>query len=71
MSNLCAYICLIKVIIIIIRPWPESYVNSRMQTHLQPVEPGFESRPSYKPSSWCFAGRVIHGEYVYRPLDGR
>ena len=24
------------------------------------VSPGLESRPSYKVSSWCFTGRVIH-----------
>ena len=39
-------------------------------TRLSAVEPGFESRPSYKLSTQCFTCRVIN-QYVCRPLEGR
>ena len=30
---------------------------------------GFNSRPEYKQSDWCFAGRALHHE-MHRPSDG-
>ena len=41
-----------------------------MHTRLEAVLPGFESWPSYKLSSQCFTGRVIH-QCVCCPSDGR
>ena len=49
-------------------PWPRSQGpagwSRGSHTRLEAVSPGFESRPTYKLSSQCLTGRVIHQRCV-------